>query len=94
MKIEIKPNCPLDNFKPCRQTECAWFTKMRGTNPNSGEEIDEYSCAVAWLPVLLVENSQQQRQTGAAVESFRNEMVTGNERMGNVLLGKILEKSK
>ena len=25
------------------------------------------------LPMLMIENSQQQRQTGAAVESFRNE---------------------
>jgi hypothetical protein len=29
--------------------------------------------------MLLIENSQQQRQTGAAVESFRNEMVKANE---------------
>jgi len=28
--------------------------------------------------MLLIENSQQQRQTGAAVESFRNEMVQFN----------------
>ena len=26
----------------------------------------------------MIENSQQQRQTGAAVESFRNEMVQAN----------------
>jgi hypothetical protein len=30
--------------------------------------------------MLLIENSQQQRQTGAAVESFRNEMVDANNR--------------
>jgi hypothetical protein len=35
---------------------------------------------------LLVENSQQQRQTGAAVESFRNEMVQANETSQKVLL--------
>jgi hypothetical protein len=29
---------------------------------------------MAWIPILLVENSQQQRSTSAAVESFRNEM--------------------
>ncbi len=34
---------------------------------------------MAWLPMLMIENSQQQRQTGAAVESFRNEMVKANE---------------
>jgi hypothetical protein len=47
---------------------------MRGSNPNTGAEIDEWGCAVTWLPVLLVENAQQSRQAGAAIESFRNEM--------------------
>ena len=35
---------------------------------------------------MLIENSQQQRQTGAAVESFRNEMVKANETSNQVLL--------
>jgi len=30
------------------------------------------------MPLLLIEKSQQQRQTGAAVESFRNEMLRLN----------------
>jgi hypothetical protein len=30
---------------------------------------------MAWLPLLLVENASQSRQTGAAVESFRNAIV-------------------
>lgn len=79
MKIEPKNNCPLDNFNPCRQLECAWFMKVRGTNPNTGQEVDEWACSMAWLPILLIENSQQQRHTGAAVESFRNEMVKAND---------------
>ncbi|MCK2097651.1 hypothetical protein [Thauera aromatica] len=86
MKIEPKANCPLDAFAPCRQLDCAWFLKLRGANPNTGEEVDEWGCAVAWLPVLMVENSQQQRQTGAAVESFRNEMVRANATGQQVLL--------
>lgn len=48
---------------------------VRGKHPQTGEEVDEWNCAMTWLPVLLIENSQQQRQTGAAVESFRNEVV-------------------
>lgn len=86
MKLEPKANCPLDGFKPCRQLECAWFMKIRGNNPNTGEEIDDYGCSMAWLPVLMIENSQQQRSTGAAVESFRNEMVKSNEVGQRVLL--------
>jgi len=78
MKIESKNQCPLDSFRPCRQTDCAWFTQIRGNNPQTGAEIDEWGCAIAWMPILTIENSQQQRQTGAAVESFRNEMVQAN----------------
>lgn len=86
MKLEVKANCPLDGFKPCRQLECAWFMKIRGNNPNTGEEVDEYGCSIAWLPMLMIENSQQQRSTGAAVESFRNEMVKSNETSQHVLM--------
>jgi hypothetical protein len=85
MQLEAKANCPLDGFKPCRQLECAWFMKVRGTNPNTGDEVDDYGCSIAWLPVLMIENSQQQRQTGAAVESFRNEMVKANDVSQEVL---------
>ena len=86
MKIEAKANCPLDGFKPCRQLDCAWFMKIAGTNPNTGKEVEEWGCSMAWLPMLMIENSQQQRSTGAAVESFRNEMVKSNEVGQRVLL--------
>ncbi len=86
MKFEVKANCPLNKFQPCKQLECAWFVQIRGTNPNTGEAVDEWGCAQAWLPVLMIENSQQQRQTGAAVESFRNEMTKANQVSQKVLL--------
>lgn len=86
MQIETKSNCPLDGFKPCRQLECAWFMKIVGTNPNTGKEVEEWGCAMAWMPMLMIENSQQQRSTSAAVESFRNEMVKANEVGQRVLL--------
>lgn len=85
MKIQNKQNCPLDNFRPCRTLECGWFCEVKGTNPNTGEEISEWGCAMAWLPVMLVENASQSRQTGAAVESFRNEMVKAQEASVRVL---------
>jgi hypothetical protein len=78
MQYQPKPNCPLDQFKPCRERDCSWFTLVRGKHPQSEQEIDEYGCAIAWLPVLLIENAQMSRQTGAAVESFRNEMAVPN----------------
>jgi len=89
MKIEAKTNCPLDNFNPCRGLECAWFMKIVGKNPNTGADIDEWGCSIAWIPILLIENSQQQRQTGSAVESFRNEMVKSNENAQQILLAAV-----
>ena len=77
MKLEPGKFCPLIG-KDCIELECAWFTQIRGTNPQTGKEIDEWGCSVAWMPMLLVENAQQSRQTGAAVESFRNETVKSN----------------
>lgn len=92
MQLKVEENCPLNNFKKCKQLECAWFVQMKGTNPNDGKEVDEFACAVAWLPVLLVENAMQSRQAGAAIESFRNEMVKANESNQNLLeLSKFME---
>lgn len=85
--MQLKPGdfCPLIK-KDCLGIKCNWYTQVRGTNPNTGKEVDEWGCAITWLPVLLIENSQQQRQTGAAVESFRNEMVKANESNRQVLI--------
>lgn len=70
--------CPLIR-KDCVEHKCSWYMHVRGMNPNTGEDIDHWACAVSWMPTLTIENSQQQRQTGAAVESFRNEVVKANE---------------
>jgi hypothetical protein len=86
MKIEVKSNCPLNGFEPCKQMECAWFIQIRGTDPNTGEEVDDWGCAMAWMPTLMIENAQQSRQTGAAVESFRNEMVKSNDLNRDILI--------
>lgn len=88
MGITLKPknNCPINKFEPCKELGCAWFTQIRGSNPQSGESVDEWGCAIAWIPMLLIENSLQSSQTGAAVESFRNEMVEGNNKSMNILL--------
>lgn len=71
--------CPLIN-KKCVGHKCAWFTQIRGVNPNTGQELDEWNCAVSWMPMMAVEIAQKSSQTGAAVESFRNEVVEANYR--------------
>jgi hypothetical protein len=55
--------------------DCPKFVKVTGVNLNDGAPVDRFGCVDSFLPMLLIENAQMQRQTGAAVESFRNEMV-------------------
>lgn len=73
--------CPLVK-KPCLQHDCEWYIQLQGTHPQTGAAISEWGCAVAWLPVLLIENAKEARQTAAAVEDFRNRMVEGNLQLG------------
>lgn len=73
-------------IKDNKLVKCRFWINVQGQNPNTGETVNHFDCAIAWMPVLMIENSQQQRQTGAAVESFRNEMVKANETNAQVLL--------
>jgi hypothetical protein len=78
MELKRENWCPLIK-KECVGLKCAWFIKIEGYDTNTGKRVDEWNCSMAFLPMLLIENSGQQRQTGAAVESFRNEMVKAND---------------
>lgn len=85
--MQMKPGtyCPLLK-KDCIQLQCNWFIQVRGTNPNTGKEVDEWGCSIAWLPHLLIENANQTRQAGAATESFRNEFVKSAEATINTMV--------
>ncbi len=73
MKLEPGTHCPLLD-KECIQFKCTFWTQLRGRHPQTGEEVDEWGCAIAWLPLLLIENAKEVRQGAAATESFRNEL--------------------
>jgi hypothetical protein len=91
MKLETGTYCPLIK-KDCIQLKCAWFIQIRGANPQTGEPVDEWACAMRWMPFLMIENSQQQRQTGAAVESFRNEVVKANDKTTQIMLAEKIKR--
>ena len=66
--------CPLIK-KKCIEHKCKFYIQVMGKNPQTGQDVYEWNCAITWLPMLLIEGSQQTRQTGAAIESFRNEVI-------------------
>lgn len=76
-QIPIGTYCPLIQ-KKCVEHKCRFYIMVRGTDNNTGKEVDDWGCVFVWGPQLMIENSNQQRQTAAAVESFRNEMVRMN----------------
>lgn len=56
--------CPLSG--ECMEHRCAWFTRVAGQHPQTGEAIDTEACAVSLLPMLLIENARHARAAVAA----------------------------
>ena len=56
--------CPLIK-KKCVGHKCAWYTQVRGKNPNTGVDVDKWDCAVTWMPMMAVEIAQKANQTSA-----------------------------
>lgn len=76
--------CPLLK-KPCIEDACRWWTHLYGTNPQNGNPVDHYDCAISWIPLMLVETAKEVRQGAAATESFRNEAVKRQDQLNNML---------
>lgn len=88
-------NCPF--FKqPMNKVchKCALFIKIQGKNPNTGQDIDAWDCSFSWLPLLMIENTQQGRAVGAAMESWRNEFVKAEQTKLQVALPYLQQGAK
>ena len=89
MAIEVEITCPLGS--ECETVvdkvikRCAWYTKMVGLDPNTGKEVDDWACAMAWMPMLQVEMSKTNRGQTEALESFRNETVKGQSEFNEIV---------
>ena len=64
---------------------CRFWTKVHGKHPQTGEQVDAADCAIVWLPMLLIENSKEQRTTAAEVEKLRNEVVPQTNSTNSIL---------
>jgi hypothetical protein len=88
-ELEIVFTCPLgsvcEEIKDNKIHRCMWYTKVVGVNPNTGEEVNDWQCAITWMPTLQVETSQTQRGVSSALESFRNETVKGQKEFNQLM---------
>lgn len=92
--MSYKVICPLMGGEPCVEdgairngelVKCRFWINVIGKDPQTGAEINNHDCAIAWTPILLIENSKVNRETGAAVESMRNESVKASDKLVNVM---------
>lgn len=65
---------------------CRFWVYVHGQNPQTGETTKQGDCAMAWMPVLMIENSKVNRETGAAVESMRNENVSASAQLSQAIM--------
>lgn len=77
--------CPLNSFKDCIESKCAFWVKMTGTNPQTGMPIDQWGCKEVWDTILRSEQNLVTRQNSAAINSLRNNLL-------NLGIGKITQK--
>tara|TARA_R110000751_G_scaffold60894_1_gene126809 strand:+ start:137 stop:457 length:321 start_codon:yes stop_codon:yes gene_type:complete len=98
----ITGDCPLgakcEEVKTVNEKQvlvrCPWYTKVAGTNVNTGKESEDWGCSIAWLPALLINGSNESRKSTIAIESFRNETVRDAEKTRQVLAMPFNERTK
>lgn len=92
-KIEVA--CPL-NGKLCIDgsredfpknkaggaVKCRWWQHLAGKDPQSEKMIDQYDCAMAWMPTVTIEGAQMGRQTAASVDKVATEINAVKSRLG------------
>lgn len=79
-----KQICPLLR-KPCVESECKFWTHLLGKDPQTGQPIDRFDCAVSYLPILLVEASRNIIGVQAATESARNEITERQDALNSAV---------
>lgn len=79
--------CPLIN-KGCIEHKCNFYVHLVGMHPQTGQATDEWNCAISWLPLLLVENSNMTRQSTASTDKVANIIsgLRGEVNEGNKIL--------
>jgi hypothetical protein len=82
----------LDQSKPVLY-RCPWYVRVHGMDMNTGEETGSWSCAIAWMPTLMINTANESRKGTAAIESFRNEMAAQRTRAQEVLMQELLVPS-
>lgn len=67
--------CPLwrkSRHKVCHT--CAWWMQVIGKNPQTGHDVNQWNCAITFMPMLQIETTMAERHTTQTVDELRKEV--------------------
>lgn len=76
--MEVRTTCPLGHT--CERAvegaieRCAWYTRVVGVDPQTGQDVDDWRCAIAWQPVIMLEVAAKVNTGNATMQSLRNNL--------------------
>ena len=92
--IEVELFCPLGSV--CEQVadgkvkRCRWYTKVIGKHPQGEQEIEEWNCAMSWMPMMQVEVAQTNRSQSQAIEIQTTETLKRQDTLNKAIAGVVL----
>ena len=64
--------------------KCRMWKGVAGKDPQTGEVINKYDCAIAWQTTLQLETARVDFSLGGAVESLRNRVNDMAQNLGSM----------
>jgi len=82
--------CPFhrrDMSRVC--STCPMWVSIKGTNPQTGVEVDQWECAIAVTPMTVLEAAKQSREAGASVDHLRADFAKAHEQSMRLALSQL-----
>ena len=87
--------CPATmHADKCRDhfMNCPKWVDIEGEHPQTGEMIKKFACVDSVMHLLIIDNSRRQAGTQKAVESVRNEITEGSNKLLSLAAQSLIAK--
>jgi len=89
MSVEVVQTCPLgsecEEAKNGKIHRCRWYTEIQGQDAQ-GNAHNKRDCSLAWLPILLLEQSRHNIANTSAINKFHHDTMKGQEAMTHYIV--------
>ena len=67
------------------RTTCAFFLQLAGTNPQTGESVNDPGCAIAFMPIIQLEGNLHMRQAVASTDKVATHLGNRRRELANAI---------